>query len=868
MELKFNVTGMSCSACSSHVEKSVSKVTGVKKVSVNLLTESMEVDIDEKVISSEDIIKAVIDAGYGATVKGQDKETKKSEKNNEVNKQHEKAEKKMKLRLVISIICLVPLMYVSMGHMIYDMLGVPMPDFYGKLFHGNENAITFGMTQLILLVPILLANQKYYINGFKTLFKGSPNMDSLIAVGSGAAIIYGIFAIYRIGYGLGHGEPDIVTHYSKDLYFESAGTILTLITVGKYLESKSKKKTGEAITKLMNLAPKMVNVIRNDVEIQIDAEEVVIGDIIVVRPGEAVAVDGVVIEGSSSFDESAITGESIPVYKEVGDKVISATINKSGMIKLKAEKIGSDTTISKIIKLVEEASASKAPIAKIADKIAGIFVPVVMIIAIITGIVWLISGAGFEFAMSCAIAVLVISCPCALGLATPVAIMVGTGKGAENGILIKSGDALERAHLIDTVVLDKTGTITEGKPRVTDIFCVDGYSERKLLMIAGTLENGSEHPLAEAIMEKCKEDGIETKAVEEFSADSGKGIKGIVEGCEYIGGNITYMKEKLKLVDDKQTEFIRKGEQYASEGKTPLFFADVNGIIGIIAVADTIKKTSKEAVNQFKKLGIKVIMLTGDNEITANAIKEQVGIDEVVAGVLPDGKESKVSELRAAGHVVAMVGDGVNDAPALAAADVGIAIGAGTDVAIESADVVLMKSDLLDGVAAVRLSKAVIRNIKQNLFWAFFYNSIGIPLAAGVLYPILGLKLNPMFGAAAMSLSSICVVSNALRLRGAKIYGKKKSYMTENVENALDTDKDNITEKSESEDKTMTKTIYVEGMMCMHCVKHVNDALAKIDGVTKVDVNLEGKSATIEADRDITDEELKAVITEAGYEMK
>ncbi len=844
MLLKFDVTGMSCSACSSHVEKSVSKVDGVKKVSVNLLTESMETEIDENVTGAEKIIKAVVNAGYGASLKNE-KDNKITKPEEDVNVKQKKATNIVKLRLIVSIVCLVPLMYVSMGHMIYDMLGLNVPKFFMNYFHGNENALTFGFTQLLLVVPILLANQKYFKNGFKTLIKGSPNMDSLIAVGSGAAVLYGIFAIYRIGYGLGHGQADVVSHYSKDLYFESAGTILTLITVGKYLESKSKGKTSEAITKLMNLAPKMVNVIRGGKEVKIDASNVIIGDMIIVRPGESVAVDGVVVEGKSSFDESAITGESIPVYKEKGDMVISATINKTGMVKVEAKKVGSDTTISKIIKLVEEASASKAPIAKIADKIAGIFVPVVMIIAAVTGIVWLVSGADFEFAMSCAIAVLVISCPCALGLATPVAIMVGTGKGAENGILVKSGDALERAHLIDTVVLDKTGTITEGKPKVTDIYTDGRYSDKELLTIAGALEKGSEHPLAEAVVEKCTELSLKIEGVKDFLADSGKGIRGVISGKEYFGGNAGYIKEMSANSGKNDKVILEKGEQFAKEGKTPLFFADSEEILGVIAVADTIKTTSKEAVKQFKKLGIRVIMLTGDNQVTADAIKSQVGIDEVVAGVLPDGKEAKVSELKSQGCTVAMIGDGVNDAPALAAADVGIAIGAGTDVAIESADIVLMKSDLLDGVAAVRLSRSVIKNIKENLFWAFFYNSIGIPLAAGVLYPLFEIKLNPMFGAAAMSLSSICVVSNALRLRSAKLY-----------------------EKREREKKKMTKTIYIEGMMCMHCVKHVNDALVKIEGVESVDVNLEGKCATIEASREISDDELRTVITDAGYEMK
>ncbi len=880
MKERFDVTGMTCSACSSHVEKSVGKLTGVENVSVNLLTNSMQVEFDENKLDTAGIIKAVEDAGYGAAVK--DGHAKSGTKTSEQSDSQENGGlsaveqnvKNMKKRLIISLIFWIPLMYVSMGHMIYQWLNIPMPPFTMNFLHGNENAITYAFTQFLLLLPILIANQKYFKNGFKTLWHRSPNMDSLIAIGAGAAILYGIFAIYRIGYAMGHGDMMIVHQYAHDLYFESAGTILTLITIGKYLETKSKGKTSEAITKLLNLAPKTVTVVRDGVEQVVDAAEVEKGEIFLVKPGESVAVDGIVLEGKSSFDESAITGESIPVPKQEGDAIVSASMNKSGLIRAKATKVGEDTTIAQIIRLVEEASSSKAPIAKMADKIAGVFVPAVITIALITGVIWLISGATFEFAMSTAIAVLVISCPCALGLATPVAIMVGTGKGAENGILIKSGDALETAHQIDTVVLDKTGTITQGKPVVTDIICAAGKSADKtqLLQIAGSLEKGSEHPLAEAIVNYCVTNNISLEKVTDFNALFGKGIEGTVSGTHYYAGNEKMMEEKGISLSTEQKNQIR---ELAKQGRTPLLFADENQFLGIVAVADVVKPTSKEAVQKFRDYGIHVIMLTGDNEVTAQAIKEQVGIDEVIAGVLPTQKEEKISALKQAGHKVAMIGDGVNDAPALASADVGIAIGAGTDVAIESADIVLMKNDLLDAVGAVKLSKAVIRNIKENLFWAFFYNSIGIPLAAGVLYPLFQIKLNPMFGAAAMSLSSVCVVSNALRLRWVKLHDAKKTQIEPhqdvaastiadiNQHNALDNNiKSTNNDKGES---TMTTTISIEGMMCAHCQAHVEKALKEVAGVTEVTVSLENKNAVVTGDASV--EALKQAVVDAGYEV-
>ena len=880
MKERFDVAGMTCSACSSHVEKSVGKLTGVENVSVNLLTNSMQVEFDENKLDTAGIIKAVEDAGYGAAVKdGHAKSGTKtsgqsdSQENNGLSAVEQNV-KNMKKRLIVSLIFWIPLMYVSMGHMIYQWLNIPMPPFTMNFLHGNENAITYAFTQFLLLLPILIANQKYFKNGFKTLWHRSPNMDSLIAIGAGAAILYGIFAIYRIGYAMGHGDMMVVHQYAHDLYFESAGTILTLITIGKYLETKSKGKTSEAITKLLNLAPKTVTVVRDGVEQVVDAADVGKGEIFLVKPGESVAVDGIVLEGKSSFDESAITGESIPVPKQEGDAIVSASMNKSGLIRAKATKVGEDTTIAQIIRLVEEASSSKAPIAKVADKIAGVFVPTVITIALITGVIWLISGATFEFAMSTAIAVLVISCPCALGLATPVAIMVGTGKGAENGILIKSGDALETAHQIDTVVLDKTGTITQGKPVVTDIICAAGKNADKtqLLQIAGSLEKGSEHPLAEAIVNYCVTNNISLEKVTDFNALFGKGIEGTVSGTHYYAGNEKMMEEKGISLSTEQKNQI---QALAKQGRTPLLFADEKQFLGIVAVADVVKPTSKEAVQKFRDYGIHVIMLTGDNEVTAQAIKEQVGIDEVIAGVLPTQKEEKISALKQAGHKVAMIGDGVNDAPALASADVGIAIGAGTDVAIESADIVLMKNDLLDAVGAVKLSKAVIRNIKENLFWAFFYNSIGIPLAAGVLYPLFQIKLNPMFGAAAMSLSSVCVVSNALRLRWVKLHDTKKTQSEPhqdvaastiadiNQHNALDNNiKSTNNDKGES---TMTTTISIEGMMCAHCQAHVEKALKEVAGVTEVTVSLENKNAVVTGDASV--EALKQAVVDAGYEV-
>ncbi len=838
MNKKFNVTGMTCSACSASVEKAVKKLEGINSVSVNLLTNSMVVHYNEEVIDENNIIEAVTSAGYGASVFSKNKnEIKVSDK-----MRVEDEIKEMKKRLIISFAFLIPLMYISMGH----MMGLPLPSFLS----GLENAISYGMTQFLLALVIVYVNRKYYQVGFKTLFKGSPNMDTLIAIGSSAAMVYGIFAIYRMGYGLGIQDFELVEKYHMDLYFESAAMILTLITLGKYLEKKSKGKTSEAITKLMDLAPKTATILRNNKEVIVPIEEVLKDDIVIVKPGESIPVDGVIIQGSSSIDQSAITGESIPVEKNIGDKVIAATINKNGYFKFKAEKVGDDTTLAQIISLVEDASSSKAPIAKLADKISGVFVPIVISISIISTIVWLLVGKSFEFSLSIGIAVLVISCPCALGLATPVAIMVGTGKGAENGILIKSAEALETAHKIQTVVLDKTGTITEGKPKVTEIVVNSNINKNELLKIAASIEKPSEHPLADAIVEKAKKENITLLDVDNFISITGKGIKAEINNKIYYAGNLSLMKEN----NIDYSKFQKVINDLAKKGKTPLCFSDDSILFGVIAVADTIKPTSKKAIEEFKNMGINIVMLTGDNKNTAEAIRKELNIDKIIAEVLPQDKEKEVRKIQESGKKVAMIGDGINDAPALARADVGIAIGAGTDIAIESADIVLMKSDLLDGVTTIKLSKAVIKNIKENLFWAFFYNAIGIPLAAGVFYNILGWKLNPMFGAFAMSLSSVCVVSNALRLKLFKVYDKN-IINEENFENEFE----------EGEDEEMKKIVRVDGMNCSHCQAKVESALSALDGVSEAKVNLKKKIAVVTLEKEVNDDTLLKAVNDAGF---
>lgn len=888
MKERYHISGMTCSACSSHVEKAANRLAGVEKASVNLLTETMEIIYDEAQLGEEEIVHAVEKAGYGATkIIGDDAmfSAQRRDEGKEALLNQARAESRaMKWRLGISIGFLIPLMYVAMYHMVYDLLGIPVPDFMMRVFHGNENAMTFALTQLLLVLPILYMNRKFFAVGFKTLAHLAPNMDSLIAVGASAALGYGIFAMYRIGFGLGHGDLALVEHYAHDLYFESAGTILTLITVGKYLESRSKGKTSEAITKLMDLSPKVAVRLREDgTQEEIPTESLRPGDVFLVKPGSLVPVDGTVLEGNSSIDEAAITGESVPVEKKAGDLVVSATMNKAGFLKCRAERVGDDTTLAQIIRLVEEASGSKAPIAQLADKVAGVFVPVVMGIALLTLIVWLAVGAEAEFAISTAIAVLVISCPCALGLATPVAIMVGTGVGAGQGILIKSGEALQQARDVDTVVLDKTGTITEGKLVVMDLSAYGGVTAETVLAAAAALERQSEHPLAEAVLKEAELRKCPVIPVRDFKAVFGRGIQGVVEQdilvmpewmagsdkitdvtdgptatigknakTDFVGikagtllyvGNRAYLEENGITIDKPMEDGLN---QLADEGQTPLLVADGSGLLGMIGVADAIKESSREAISAWQKMGVHVVMLTGDNKRTAEAVRRRMGLAEVIAEVLPQDKEQKIRELKEAGHKVAMIGDGINDAPALVSADVGMAIGAGTDVAIESADIILMKSDLRDAVTAMRLSRSVIRNIKQNLFWAFFYNSIGIPLAAGLLYIPFGLRLTPMFGAAAMSMSSIFVVGNALRLRGFK-----SGFKTNQKEGG----------------SNMTKVITVEGMMCAHCTGRVQKALEAVEGVSSVTMSLENKTATVELSGEVSEDALKAAVTEAGYEV-
>lgn len=858
MKQKFNVTGMTCSACQARVDKSVNKLEGVREVSVNLLTNSMQVDYDEQTLHADDIIHAVIKSGYGAS-EAEAAENNQSGKSQSGEKGsvdkiavQEKVYSDFKKRLIVSILFMIPLMYVSMGHMI----GLELPAFLS----GHGNAVSFAFTQFLLCIPVIYVNRIYFIRGFKSLLHGAPNMDSLIAVGSSAALIYGIFAIYRMSYGLGTGNMDIVKMYHHDLYFESSVMILTLITVGKYLEARSKGRTSEALNKLLDLAPKNAMVEVNGEVKEIPASEVKVSDIVIIKPGSSIPVDGEVVEGSTSIDESAITGESIPVSKEVGMSVIAATTNKTGFIKIRATKVGNDTMFSKIIRLVEDASASKAPIAKIADKISGIFVPVVMTLALITFFGWILAGSTFEFALSCGICVLVISCPCALGLATPVAIMVGTGKGAENGILIKSGEALEIAHNINCVVLDKTGTITEGKPVVTDFIPV-GCSEGELKSIAYSMEVKSEHPLANAVV--AYTDGVKEKVeFDSFESVLGKGIVAKKKNETYLAGNFAFMKEN-NIAGNIINEQLKIVDRLAAEGKTPLIFSKGNKLMGIIAVADTLKPTSKSAIQKLKSMGIKVIMLTGDNKKTAEGIGKELALDEIIAEVLPQDKEAVVSKIKSEGNVVAMVGDGINDAPALVSADVGVAISNGTDIAVESADIILMKNDLLDLVSAIRLSKAVIKNIKENLFWAFFYNVLGIPLAAGVLYNAFGIKLNPMFGAAAMSFSSIFVVTNALRLKYFKTDKSDRALgEKESGNNGLYTGSNKYIKEKEIKDMI---TLKVDGMMCMNCVAHVEKALNSLEGVS-AKADLETKEVKVENSKNLDVQLMVDAVKEAGYE--
>ena len=841
MKQKFNVTGMTCSACSAHVTKAVEKLLGVSSVNVNLLGGSMLVEYDPGAESPESIIAAVDDAGYGAALPAS-KGGAKADAAPAVDIEAELLG--MKRRFVISLCFLLPLFYIAMGH----MMGWPLPHF----FHDSRNALSFALIQFLLVLPIMYVNDKYYKVGFKTLLHGSPNMDSLIALGSLAAVVYGVAALFQISYGMGHGDAERVSKWSMDLYFESAGMILTLITLGKYLETRSKGKTSEAISRLMDLAPKTATVLRDGAEVEIPVEDVAVGDLILVRPGASIPVDGEVTEGTSSVDESALTGESIPVEKGPGDRVVAASINKSGSFTFRATRVGDDTTLAQMIALVDEAASSKAPIAKLADQVAGIFVPTVIGIALVTAAVWLVLGYGVEHALTASVAVLVISCPCALGLATPVAIMVGTGKGAENGILIKSAEALETLHTVSTVVLDKTGTVTEGRPRVTDLYPGEGITTEELLCVAASLEKPSEHPLAEAIVREAEERKIPLVPVRDFEAVHGRGVRAEVQSSHYLAGNRAMMEESG--IDLGAEHLMADG--LAENGKTPLYFAQDGRLIGLIAVADTVKPSSAEAMRGFRALGIDVVMLTGDNQRTADAIGRELGVTKVIAEVLPQDKEAVISSLQTEGRRVAMVGDGINDAPALARSDVGLAIGAGTDVAIESADIVLMKSDLLDAVTAVELSKATIRNVKQNLFWAFIYNIIGIPLAAGVWFPLTGWQLNPMFAAAAMSLSSVSVVSNALRL---KLFKPRRSHPAESVPTGADGHIDMKKEVCQ-----MEKKLTIDGMMCQHCVAHVSKALNSLPGVT-ANVDLDTKTATVSGTA--SDEALKKAVEEAGYSV-
>lgn len=825
MKEKFDITGMTCSACSAHVTRAVSKIEGVKEVNVNLLSNNMTVEYSEN-ISPDDIINAVIEAGYGAEKSGVSNNLKQEKVKKNV---YEEELALMKKRLIFSFIFLIPVMYISMG----PMAGLPELPF----FKGYENTLSYAFSLFLLSIPIIYVNRKFFITGFKSLSNLSPNMDTLVALGSSAAIVYGIFAIYRIGTGLATGNEELVMQYRHDLYFESAATILTLITLGKFLETRSKRKTSDAVEKLINLSPQYAYIESDGVEKRVGIEEVKTGDIVIVKPGGTVPVDGEVISGSALIDQSVITGESLPVEKNVGDKVISATVNKSGFIKFRATKVGQDTTISQIIALVEEAASSKAPISRLADKISGVFVPIVILIAVISSAFWLYYGMSWEFALSIGISVLVISCPCALGLATPVAIMVGTGRGAENGILFKSAEALEITHRVTAVALDKTGTVTEGKLSVAGVKSFK-YDESKFMQLAGSLEKQSEHLIAESIVSKVKDSGISFLEVKNFKSLSGLGIYGEIDNKSYVCGNEKYLLSHGIEIDKSKTG------NAAGSISTPVYFSEEGELIGIIYVADSIKASSKEAVKRFKENGISVYMLTGDNKETAEYIAKEAGIDYVYSELMPQDKERIIKQLQDEGKKTAMIGDGINDAPALARADVGIAVGAGTDIALQSADVVLMKNSLIDAVTAFKLSHAVLKNIKMNLFWAFFYNIIGIPIAAGIFYLSFGLKLNPMVAAAAMSLSSIFVVTNALRLKmfKAEIYEEEKG------------------------EKEMKVTVNVNGMNCNHCKMSVEKALSSIDGVTSACVDLSKKNAEVTLSKEVADSELMKVVNDAGFE--
>lgn len=841
MKERFDVTGMTCASCQANVEKAVRKL-GVDDVNVNLVSESMNVSYDKDKISEEDIIKAVEKIGYGASPKNKKKEKNLKEKNN-FNEEIE-----VKNRLVISFLFMIPLMYVSMGHMV----SLPLP----KFLMGIEGSVNFAFVQFLLALPIIFVNRIFYISGFKGLINKAPNMDTLVGLGSFAGLVYGIFAIMRMAYGLGFGDLEIVENYRHNLYFESAAMILTLITLGKYFEKRSKGQTKKSLESLMDLAPKKARVLKNNQEVEVLVEDLKKGDLILVRPGESIAVDGIIKEGSSLVDEAAITGESMPVNKNVGDEVISATINKQGSFVFEATKVGEDTTLSKIIELVNDANETKAPIAKLADKISAVFVPAVIIISILTFITWMFLGYGFEFSLNLAISVLVISCPCALGLATPMAIMVATGKSAQFGLLFKNAESLENLHKVDTILLDKTGTITEGKPQVTDI--KTEIDENEFIKIISSIENNSEHPLSNAINEFASKKNIGAEKIEEFESISGKGIKAKYKNKIYFGGNISLMKDQ----NINLNSYEKIADKFSNEGKTSMYFSDEKNVIGIVAVQDRPKTLSKIAIDEMKKMGYEVRMITGDNEKTAEAIRKSLNIDEKYAEVLPQDKEKEVKKLQDQGKKVLMVGDGINDAPALARSDVSMAIGNGTDVAIESADVILIKNNILDIVSAIKLSKATIKTIKENLFWAFFYNVIGIPLAAGLLYPTFGLKLSPMFGAFAMSLSSVFVCLNSLRLRGFKADFENE----EKIKEILEEEKNkNNKEKKMSELNKMI--VRVNNMSCNHCKNRVEEVLKNIAGIENAEVNLDEKLANVEFFGSVDEEEIKEKINDAGYEF-
>ena len=848
---QYQVTGMSCAACSSRVEKAVSAVPGVTSCSVSLLTNSMGV---EGSASPETIIQAVTDAGYGASLKKSGENKVGSAQPNYDDMLKDTETPKMKKRLIASVVFLIPLMYVSMGHMMWNW---PLPSF----FEGNH--VAMGLVQLLFTIAIMVINQKFFVNGVKGILHKSPNMDTLVALGSGASFVYSVYALFAMTGAQVAGDGEAVMSYMHEFYFESAAMILTLITVGKMLEARSKGKTTDALKSLMKLAPKTATVIRDGREAEVGIEQVRIGDHFVVRPGENIPVDGIVIEGTSAVNESALTGESIPVDKEKGDSVSAATLNQSGFLRCEATRVGEDTTLSQIIQMVSDAAATKAPIAKVADRVSGIFVPAVITIAVVTIIIWLLAGQSIGFALARGISVLVISCPCALGLATPVAIMVGNGMGAKHGIMFKTAVSLEETGKTDIVALDKTGTITSGEPEVTDMVPAEGYSEEKLLLAALALEQKSEHPLAHAIVRLAQEKQMTCDAVEEFEAVAGNGLTGTQKGVRLTGGNRKFIESRVKI----PAEIAKAADSLSEQGKTPLFFAEGEKLIGMIAVADVIKKDSYQAIQELKNMGIHVVMLTGDNERTAKAIGSQAGVDEVIAGVLPDGKEEVVRKLKEKGKVT-MVGDGINDAPALTRADIGMAIGAGTDIAIDAADVVLMKSRLLDVPAAIRLSRATLRNIHENLFWAFFYNVIGIPLAAGLWYPIFGWKLNPMFGAAAMSLSSFCVVSNALRLNLFAMYDarKDKKHKNHKKQTTITTDQ-NKEVKEEKEINEMKKTMEIKGMMCGHCEARVKKTLEAIEGVTEAVVSHESGTAIVTMSTEVADDVLKSAVEAQDYEV-